>query len=361
MVIILPFIIGVLWLVINVQFLRRMTIQSHSNPSISVLIPLRDEATNVQRLMKNLHNIDYEQAEFLFYDDQSTDGTAALLQENQSLDTRFRLLYGDALPSDWHGKPHACQRLAEQAKGDILVWIDADVTLHPKALLATATMFERPIDALSGFPRFDMRNWLEKLLTPLLHFFVHVHLPIYLANRQCMPAATAASGAFIAVRRDAYFEIGGHTAVKDEVVEDVALFRMLKKSGRRAMLYNITDFVSCAMYATVRDTWQGFQKNCFRGIQHSYVLGCLLILFYSMYFVMPGVLFIIGLSTQHLLYTWPFICITAMRLVSDYVAKQLSIFSLLMPVSACAYCVLLGTTMIQTARKKSMYWKGRKL
>lgn len=361
MVILLPFIVGVLWLVVNVQFLRHMTIQSHSNPSISVLIPLRDEAANVDRLMKNLHAIDYERAEFLFYDDQSTDGTTAILQENVLLDKRFRLLHGDVLPINWRGKPHACQRLAEHAKGDILLWVDADVTLHKKTLEATASMFEQPIDALSGFPRFNMRNGLEKLLTPLLHFFVHAHLPIYLANRQRLPAATAASGAFIAIRRDTYFEIGGHTAVKDEVVEDVALFRRLKKSGKRAMLYNITDFVSCAMYATVRDTWHGFQKNCFRGIQHSYALGCLLVLFYSMYFVMPGVLFIIGLSTQHLLYTLPFICITIMRLISDYIAKQLSFFSLLMPVSACAYCVLLGTTMIQTARKKSMYWKGRKL
>lgn len=208
MVIILPFVLGVLWLFVNVQFLRRMTIQNHSNPSISVLIPLRDEAANVIHLMNNLHHIDYKQAEFLFYDDQSTDGTTALLQENQSLDTRFRILYGDVLPSGWRGKPHACQRLAEQATGDILVWIDADVTLHPKTLDATATMFEQPIDALSGFPRFEMRHWLEKLLTPLLHFFIHAHLPIYLANRQRMKAATAASGAFIGIRRDAYFEIG---------------------------------------------------------------------------------------------------------------------------------------------------------
>lgn len=361
MVIALPFIIGLVWLMLNLAALKRIKIGNHREPTISVLIPLRNEAKNIPALMDSLHRVTYEKAQFLFYDDESTDQTAFLIQQRLSFDHRFQFLEGTALQGSWRGKTYACQQLADRATGDILVWIDADVTLHHETLDAIANMFEKPIDALSGFPRFYMRNWLEKLLTPLLHFFVHFHLPIYLANTSTWPSATAASGAFIAIRRTAYNEIGGHAAVKEHVVEDVALFRELKKHRKRAMLYNVSDFIACAMYDNTKETWRGFQKNCFRGINHSYTLGLFIVVFYMIYFIGPVIGLIVGIITQQWNYIVPFIGITLMRLLSDYAAKQQSLWSFFMPISAFAYSVLMCVTMWQTAQQKTMYWKGRKL
>lgn len=361
MVIIWPFLVGLIWLIFNIQFLKKLRVEKHDEPKISVLVPLRNEETHVQDLMFHLKNIQYSNAEFILYDDDSTDQTASLIEERLKEDMRFRLIRGRTLPDGWRGKPHACQVLADEATGDILLWIDADVTLKANTLHAVATMFKQPIDALTGFPRFKASNVLECLLTPLLHFFVYFHLPIALANRQAMVAATAASGAFIAIRKEAYKEIGGHASVKEAVVEDVTLFRILKKHKKKAMIYNITDYVSCAMYANRQETWQGFQKNCFRGINHSYVTGVFLVLFYLAYFVGPVILAMYSLFSRQWLYVIPLICITLMRLISDGLAKKLNMYSLLMPVSAMVYCVLLIDTMIRTARQKNTYWKGRVL
>lgn len=86
--------------------------------------------------------------------------------------------------------------------------------------------FENPkIDALSGFPKFGSSSILEKCITPLLHFSMHFHLPIKWANEQKLIAATAASGAFIAIRKSVYEESSGHPLVQNEVVEDVVWFR----------------------------------------------------------------------------------------------------------------------------------------
>lgn len=359
MVITIPFLIGLIWLIFNIQFLKKLRVKQYNNSKISVLVPLRNEETHVHELMMSLKNLTYANAEFILYDDDSTDYTAQLIEERLREDARFRMIRGKTLPEGWRGKPHACQVLADEASGDVLLWIDADVTLQKKTLEAVATMFTQPIDALTGFPRFKASNVLERLLTPLLHFFVYFHLPIALANHQRMVAATAASGAFIAIRKEVYEEIGGHASVKDAVVEDVALFRILKRHDKKAMLYNITDFVSCAMYANRQETWQGFQKNCFRGINHSYPTGIFLVVFYLLYFFSPVGMAIYGLLMTKYVFLVPLACITLMRLISDVLAKKLNIYTLLMPVSAIVYCVLLVTTMIRTARQKNTYWKGR--
>lgn len=357
-----PFLLGLLWILYNVRQMPKMVGQSTNEEWVSVLIPMRNESKNVGNLIKHLKKTTYSKVEFILYDDDSTDDTAQKVEFLITNDRRFKLLKGKTLPGAWRGKPHACYELSLVAKGDVLLWIDADVIIKPKTISSLmTTMKNEGLDALSGFPKFTHVSFLEALLTPLLHFFIHMHLPIKLANSQKMIAATAASGAFIAISRTAYDAIGGHQVVKNEIIEDVALFRVLKKAGFRANLVQIADFVSCSMYGNAKETWQGFEKNCFKAFNESYVMAIAVVVFYSFYFVSTIPLAIFAIITQNWLMLVPIICITLQRLISDLKAKQVNMYTLLMPFSATMYCLLLISTMYKKLTHKKTVWKGREI
>lgn len=353
----IPFIWGVIWIIGNAVCMPKM--KGHdTSESISILVPLRNESARVEMLVASLMRLQYPRVEFLLYDDASTDDTLQKLQQLTARDARFTIVAGEGPPKGWHGKSYACWQLSKRATGQLLLFIDADVTLHKQALQKLSATCQRlHADAVSGFAHFYNESVLEKLLTPLLHFFIYFHLPIVIANRQKMIAATAASGAFIAIKRHVYEAIGGHEAVKDEVVEDVALFRTVKRHGYRAIICHVADDASCAMYGDSKATWRGFQKNCFKAFNESYVFATGVCLFYILYFVLP----VIGLFTGSSILAIPYMCITMQRLVSDYYAKQLGIMSFFMPVSACIYVCLLVYTMIAKKRHQTTYWKGRAL
>lgn len=353
----IPFIWGVVWIIGNAVAMPKM--KGHDTSQfISILVPLRNESKRVEMLVASLMRLQYPRVEFLLYDDASTDDTLLKLQQLTARDDRFKIFSGDGPPKGWHGKSYGCFQLSQRATGDILLFIDADVTLRKKTLQKLSATFKRlNADAVSGFAHFHNDSVLEKLLTPLLHFFIYFHLPIVIANRQKMIAATAASGAFIAIKRSVYEAIGGHSAVKGEVVEDVALFRTVKRHGYRAIICHVAEDVACAMYESSTATWRGFQKNCFKAFNESYVFATGVCLFYMIYFVLP----VLGLLTGSWLFAIPYMCITLQRIVSDYYAKQLSLYSLFMPISALVYVSLLVYTMIAKKRQQTTYWKGRAL
>lgn len=358
----IPFVVGTMWLILNILCLPKMTASDESNITISVLVPMRNEEARVEKLIHMLEAVEYTHVEYLLYDDDSTDQTVEKTENLIRGNPNFKLLRGKSLPGEWQGKPHACQQLANEAQGELLLWIDADVTFAPQTLQALANQFDnKKVDALSGFPKFLNSSFLEALLTPLLHFFIHMHLPIKLANSQAMVAASAASGAFIAIRRSVYEAIGGHYAVKNKIVEDIALFREVKRAGYHAALYHIADEVSCTMYGNAKDTWYGFEKNCFKAFNESYLMAWGVISFYLLYYVLPLPLAIYAIFTGDPLLFLPLLCIMFQRLISDRVARQLNYTSLLMPLSAFIYCTLLIVTMWKKKQNIKTDWKGREV
>ena len=349
MVVTLLYIVAFIWLLINTLAMPPLKGRTQQTPSISILIPMRNEASRISQVMPMLHELRYPSYEVIVYDDQSTDTTYTQLLAYKR--GNVHVIKGNTLPSGWRGKPHACMQLAQAAKGDILLFIDADVTMHHDTLThLVATMQRQQTVALTGFPKFIATSVLEKLYTPLLHFFIHFHLPIVVANY--MPrfqAATGASGAFIAVQRDVYMAVGGHERVRNEVIEDVALFRAFKEHKQRAIICRIAQDVSCLMYGTNKATWQGFQKNVFKAFRENYVIGVVVCVLYMLFFIAP---FIKGAAI-------PMLCIIGMKVWSDYRAQQLSWWSFIMPINVMAYCVLLIATMIAHKRGNKTTWKGR--
>lgn len=233
-------------------------------PRVSLLVPARNEAGNVEACVRGLLNQDYPNFEVIVLDDESTDGTGEILQHLAAEDVRLRVIHGQPLPAGWLGKNWACQQLSQAADGDYLLFTDAD-TRHQPAMLRDAIAAATAVNAdlLSGIPRQEVKTWSEQVLVPLLAWSFMAFIPIALAERVRAAFLSVSIGQFLLFRRSAYKAIKGHEAVRDKVVEDFELARHIKKAGLQWRFVDATPRIHCRMYHNFREVFDGLSKNLF--------------------------------------------------------------------------------------------------
>ncbi len=226
---------------------------------VSVLLPVRDEAERVTPCLSAiLASIALPHLEVIVYDDASTDGTAETAGAVADGDSRVRVLRGGAMPAGWLGKPHACARLAHEAQGNVLVFIDADVTVTPDGIARTVGLLRAAgLDLVSPYPRQDAQTFAERLVQPLLQWSWLALLPLRLAERSPRPSLSAANGQLLCVDTAAYHRAGGHTRVRDHVLEDIALLRAVKAAGGHGVVADGTDIARTRMY----DSWPALRDG----------------------------------------------------------------------------------------------------
>lgn len=248
--------------VVNARLLRSPAAPAAAVTPVSVLIPARDEEARIGACIAAVLASHGCELEVIVGDDGSTDATAIIVEDIAAADRRLRLLTVPPPPRGWLGKPNACQQLADAAAHDLLVFVDADVVVTPDAITRTVALLDAAgLDLVSPYPRQLAVTWAERLVQPLLQWSWLTFLPLRAAER--WPAATlvAANGQLLACRRAAYRAAGGHTAVADEVIEDVALARAFKRAGLVATLADGTDIAQCRMYDSWSQVRDGYTKS----------------------------------------------------------------------------------------------------
>lgn len=231
---------------------------------VSVLVPARNESSTIAALISDLRaQTGLPHLQIVILDDDSTDDTGAVARQAAGGDPRIAVVSSTgAPPPGWLGKAYACRRLADLADGRVLVFLDADVRVRPGAVAAAVNDLTDSTSALlSAWPRQVSGTPLAVLLQPLQQWSWLTTLPLARAARSHRPSTAAANGQFLAIDRNAYDRIGGHTAVADRVLEDIGLARAVKGAGMRADLVDAAAIAECLMYRTDTDLMLGYQKS----------------------------------------------------------------------------------------------------
>lgn len=233
-------------------------------PLVSVIIPARNEERTLRTCLHAALAQRGARVQVVVVDDHSEDATLEIAREVAGGDPRVLVVPSKGLPAGWTGKTYALHQGAAASTGEWLLFIDADVRMSPDAVATTAAFAAAAsVDVLSLSPFQRCEGFWERLLQPLVFDLLNERYDLRAVNDPGSPVA-AANGQFIMARRAAYFEVGGHSAVRDQVVEDVALARKAKRAGFRIYFANTRSLAETRMYRDFTGIWEGWSKNLVR-------------------------------------------------------------------------------------------------
>jgi chlorobactene glucosyltransferase len=237
---------------------------------VSIVLPARNEAANILTVVQSLLASSYRPFELIVVDDRSTDDTAERVRALGS-DSRIRLITGDELPEGWFGKPWACVQGYREARGEILLFTDADTKHHPDLLgHAVGALLAEKAHLLTISPLQRCVTFWERIVMPQIWFLLALRYSPRSVNRARKPRDVIANGQFILTSRSAYLAAGTHEAVKHEVAEDLALAQTYLRQGLRLHFALAEQLMETRMYRGLRQLIEGWSKNIYLGGRRSF-------------------------------------------------------------------------------------------
>ena len=342
---------------------NRPSATGSQRPSLSVLIPARNEEKNLRATLEAVLANQGAEFEVIVLDDHSTDRTAAIVAEFAAIDPRVRLEAAPPLPVGWCGKQHACNVLAGFARHPLLVFIDADMRLAPNALQRMASFMDTSGAALSsGVPRQELGTFSERLLLPLIHFVLLGYLPMPFMRWTKLAGFSAGCGQLFIARADAYRATGGHAMIRATLHDGVKLPRLFRRAGFRTDLFDATDLATCRMYHTNAETWRGLGKNATEGLgSPGTILPMTVLLIGGQVIPFVLVAFAALLSPAGILFAGIASVISlAPRLVNVWLFRQPFGSALLHPLGVLALLGIQWLALFRQFAGKPSEWKGRK-
>lgn len=323
-------------------------------PLVSVLIPARNEEMNIGRLLEGLVKQSYWNLEIIVYDDQSFDNTSNIVQNFSGSDNRISLVTSKGLPKGWLGKNYACNQLAQIAKGDYFLFLDADVTVSSHFIENAISYIQRKkLVLLSMFPRQELNSFGEKLVVPTMNWILLSLLLLPLVRLSRRRSLAAANGQMMLFNADVYRSNQWHEMVKSSAVEDITISRLIKRKRFKMATLLGTDDISCRMYGSYSEAINGFTKNV-----SSFFGGSNLV---TIVFALVGTVgpFLVIFSFPFLMAFSYFFFLISARILLSRLSEQSFIFNVLLwPLQHLAFLHLVYKSYI-LSRKKKYEWKGR--
>ncbi len=261
-------------------------------PLVSIILPVRNQAVTIGECMESLTHLNYQNREIIVVEGGSTDGTGKILQKYQG---KVGFVDEEPLPPGWVGKNWACHLGFLKAQGQLLLFTDGD-SVHSYDSLTRAVDYLQSsnIDLFSLAPRPILKSFWEKVLQPPIFLLIMLFVGGKWVNDDKKPNALG-NGQYMLFRREAYEKIGGHKAVRDKIIEDYSLARLLKQSGMKLRVVNAPDAVGVRMYASLGEIWRGWRKNFYTvaGSRATTRAVLRLVLMFTL-FVLPFIIFAWG-------------------------------------------------------------------
>lgn len=325
-----------------------------ANEKVSILIPARNEAHNLPALLSELLKQDYDNLEILVYDDHSEDETGAVVSSFAEKDPRIRLIHAPDLIRGWTGKNFACHNLAGHANGAYLLFLDADVHVSPDLVSKSLNYVKRKgVLLLSIFPHQRIHSLGEWLTVPMMNWILLSLLPLPLVRKSSRPSLAAANGQFMLFESESYKKNVWHEQVRESLVEDIEIIRLMKKSGYKVSTLLGDEDVMCRMYSDLNEGINGFAKNVIE-----FFGGSILAAFVFIFFTMGSVVIIpLALGWKGLaLYV---LLVLGIRIFISLASRQKVWKNLLLHIFQLAVFLLMTFKGMRVVLTGTYQWKGR--
>lgn len=334
--------------------LRRVS-RSYNN-FVSILIPARNEEDNILTLLRSIHKQDYQDYEVIVLDDDSSDNTYNICADFASRHSSFKVIRGKELAGGWLGKNYACHQLAQQARGEYFLFLDADEKIEDGLInSAVHRMHLRKLGLLSLFTNQRMETLGEKMVVPLMHYILLNLLPLRLVFLSRSSSVAAASGQFMLFDAEIYRRYEWHKGAKDKVVEDVEIMKMVKSAGFNGESLLANGMISCRMYQSYAEAVNGFGKNFLAAFNYNIFS----FLVYLLLFIGGPMIVIMTLNPN--LITMMLALIVLTRTMISLVSGQNVLTNITLHPLQIFSMVLIAFSAIQKYLTKTTVWKGRKI
>ena len=352
---------------INLILIKKPIIyyQNNSTALVSVLIPARNEEINIKRCLYSLIDQSYKNLEIIVLDDDSDDQTYNVVKNISKNYESIKVVKGEAKTLGWTGKNWACYQLSKYANGDFLLFVDADTKLQKNTIAETVNeMNNNDVDLISLFPNRVTNTAIDKIISVTIGWFIFSCLPIIFSNKN--PIFSSAFGQFLLFRKGAYFSIGGHESVKDKILDDFELGRLITKRGYNLNVLDGTERISTFSYSTEKEALEGLSKSIFPFFNNKLIpFLILLILFLSMglmpIFIMMGEFFGSKLTkSKEMIAYFIWGLLTLSWAISSYRSKQGLRYGILYPFITTLTAIV-GIFSIITFLTKTVNWKNRNI
>ena len=332
-------------------------------PLVSVLIPARNEEKNIERCLKSLQNQLYKNYEILVINDNSTDNTENILSRIAAEDSRIKVFNGKPLPDDWYGKPFALHQVSGYAKGEILLFTDAD-TIHTPASIswAVTNMQNLKVDMISGYIGQVFVKLGEVITVPLMFFLTGFVIPLFINRFTKLSCFSAAIGQFIVIRHTVFKAIGGCETFKKKTSEDIYMARYVKRKGYKTRFLNITEYVKCRMYKGYISAVEGIGKNIFDFLGKSTLVLVLMAIavFFFLFFPFPLLFFCIAKASPWTLHILAVVILYTLTWLFMFLGQRLNWwYSFLWPLMYLNLLYMAAWSWFRTVSGRGFLWKDR--
>jgi len=326
-------------------------------PTVSVVVPARDEEKGLEGALRSLANLDYPALEVIAVDDRSTDGTGAIIDRMAAADSRVRALHVTELPEGWLGKCHAMQEGARRTGGELLLFTDGDVVFAPDTLrLAVRHLLARRLDHLALLPGLVPGGYWEDAVKSYFAMLFIVGVRAWAVD-SASKAVYVGIGAFNLLRRTAYEAIGGHETLRLDVTDDLMLGKRVKQAGFRQEALTASDHLRLRWQEGVGGFIRGLEKNGFAALGYSLPFLLLVTAFVFLFYAVPYLGVLIFRDARVIGYA---VSILLMHGVFGYFASFHRNGWLLAPALPCAaflYLFALWRSAVITLRRGGVRWR----
>lgn len=341
------------------------------SPLVSIMLPARNEERNIGACLESLVRLDYPALEIIVVNDRSTDRTREIVEEFQKTHANITLINNTDLHEGWTGKNFALHQGVQKARGEWYLFTDADTCHHPRSLFqAMSYVLKKKVDMLTLLPLLEGKSFWEKLIQPIAGAVLLISFPIQKSNDPASDTAFA-NGQYILIRKETYRGIGGHEALKQYFLEDIAMAKAVKSAGKTLNVVISPDLYKTRMYKNFMEIWNGWTRIFYFIYEKKFSLLFLTMIGLFVFSLLPALLFIYTGLYLLLARTFSFpmlilfilagIQVVVIRLTTFRyyrIAKANPYYSLLNPIGCVVMIGILCNAIKTIFSKKGMTWRG---